>query len=1671
MKFLYSTLFIVLFCATIAQAQMWNGVDSLYGNEWIDFDKSYYKIMVAEDGIYKISGQELSDAGIPINDLEGKQLQLTYMGNEIPIYTSTEEALSTNDFIEFFGKKNRTELDRYLFQNPDVQMLNPKYSMFTDSSAYFLTWTDAPTQRYTNLENDLTNLPPKENSFIYHQEVIYNERFIKRSSGSNNDKNSTFDMSEGFGQTLTNEQQQTIIPQFPISNLSSVDVNLRLTTDQNSHNLSIDINGENYSNLTHPGYTVSDLNYTVPISGFPSVQFSLKGNANDFDKHSISNITLTYPRRFVFDNTSRFVFTIAAGDRKYIEVQNFTPDNGNPILYDLTNHRRLTTVNDNGLIKFVLPASDVPLDLVLTNTNSSVANVSSIKSINFIDYSDMDTEFLIISNKKLFKDGQGNNAVQEYADYRSSVEGGSYATEIVEIQQIYDQFAYGVNRHSIAVKNFSNYANKNWDNWKFALLMGKSREYSEARSHNAFNSSSNATYYLPTYGAPGSDMLMFSPMDKITPFVAVGHLPVVNPNEVRIFLNKLETYEDTYKNAAQTIEARGWMSRVLHLGGGRTAGEQNSIKNNLDGMGRMLTENKFGANITSFYKTTSDPIQTSQSDELTNLINDGVSMITFFGHSSADGFDFSLDNPNNYENIGKYPIISSYGCYAGQIHFNNRSIGEKFMFAPERGAIGFYASVSQGYITDLDRFGDYYYDKLGSEMYGRSVGEIHNAVTQHYENVTGSNSTLHKLLTQTIYQGDPAMKLNPQPSPDYLVDAKSVSIHPSPINIEVVDSVKVDFNVVNIGQNKSDSIVLKVVQELPNNSRIILFNKKVKTQEYSNKYSFNFAVQDKESIGQNKLYITVDADNDVEELPSPTAENNNEFVNNLGVTGLSFFVFSNDARPLYPSKFGITSNQNVTLKATTTNTFIGQQKYFIEIDTTEQFNSAFKASTSIEQEGGLIEWQPNIPFEDNMVYYWRISPDSIADIGFLWQNSSFLFKEDTPNGWNQSHYFQYLENDFEDMQLTNDRDFSFGDDVFSYELRTDIQEAVNPGFSPQVRLNNGLVQTVFRNTIPGGVYVAVMDPNTGLMWENSGLQYGSDDDLVDGPFMIRKGFPFKTATEEDRAELIQFLRDTIPNGTYVAIISIQKSQTLHSNAELWAADSINLGTNLFQVLEQQGAHLTRQLINNIVPYGFAYQKNNPAFDVVEELGAYEDIISLKVNVIGRTNSGKVLSPFIGPATTWNKLLWQSSDLNPAFDTEQLSLYGIKEDGEKDLLLEQVPETTYDLSDIDSNTYPYLQLGYATTDETNHTTPQLDYWRVIYTGVPEATLNKSGHYVFHSDTLQQGETLRFELAVDNISDYDMDSLLVKYIIKDANNTEQLVTKRIEPLSNGERITTNFSYDTKNLLGQHVLSIEINPDQDQQEQIHLNNLGFVSFYVEKDKRNPVLDITFDGIHIMNGDLVSPDPLIVINMEDENQYLALSDTALFEVSLVYPDNATREISLNDPAIQFFPSTNANGQNLARLEYSPVFTQEGRYRLLVKGKDVTGNHSGRFDYDVEFEVILEDMISNVINYPNPFSTATHFVYTLTGHSPEFFKLQIMTVGGRIVKEIDQSELGELKVGTHQTAYTWDGTDEFGDRLANGIYLYRMVAQDANGQKYDTYNTAADSYFKNDFGKMVILR
>jgi flagellar hook assembly protein FlgD len=84
--------------------------------------------------------------------------------------------------------------------------------------------------------------------------------------------------------------------------------------------------------------------------------------------------------------------------------------------------------------------------------------------------------------------------------------------------------------------------------------------------------------------------------------------------------------------------------------------------------------------------------------------------------------------------------------------------------------------------------------------------------------------------------------------------------------------------------------------------------------------------------------------------------------------------------------------------------------------------------------------------------------------------------------------------------------------------------------------------------------------------------------------------------------------------------------------------------------------------------------------------------------------------------------------------------------------------------------------------------------------------------------------------------------------------------------------------------------------------------------------------------------------------------------------------------------------------------------------------------------------------------------------------RIQIMTVTGRVVREVKMHEIGPVRVGRNMTEFAWDGTDEFGDRLARGVYLYRVIAQ-LNGQDLEVRETKASEYFTKGIGKMYLLR
>ena len=288
--------------------------------------------------------------------------------------------------------------------------------------------------------------------------------------------------------------------------------------------------------------------------------------------------------------------------------------------------------------------------------------------------------------------------------------------------------------------------------------------------------------------------------------------------------------------------------------------------------------------------------------------------------------------------------------------------------------------------------------------------------------------------------------------------------------------------------------------------------------------------------------------------------------------------------------------------------------------------------------------------------------------------------------------------------------------------------------------------------------------------------------------------------------------------------------------------------------------------------------------------------------------------------------------------------------------------------------------------------------------------------------------------------------------------------------------NFKLNTKDFVGHNTLFLNFNPNNAQPEQYLFNNFLFKDFYVRADKYNPTLDVTFDGVHILNRDIVSSRPHVTIQLKDNSKYLFLTDTSVMTVKVKMPDGSLRSYRFEGDTLRFTPATVDPGssKNSAQLDFSPAFLEDGEYELFVTGKDASGNTAGQVAYNVVFTIINKPMISNLLNYPNPFTTQTAFVFTLTGSEiPSEFKIQILTVTGKIVKEITRAELGNLHIGRNITDYKWDGTDQYGQKLGNGVYLYRVVTS-LHGKQIDKYKASGDDtdkYFNSGYGKMYLMR
>ncbi|MEO6329333.1 MAG: C25 family cysteine peptidase [Ginsengibacter sp.] len=1683
MKKILLLFFVTLSLAAFAQP---------YNNGWIDYNKTYYKFKVGATGFYRISQTSLNTIGLGITSAE--QFQLWRNGQQVMIYTSSATGpLGTSGYIEFWGMMNDGTKDTKLYRNPDYQ-LSDHWSLETDTAAYFLTVNPASANlRYTNAANNIAGNVLAAEPYFMNTSGVYYKNMINSGYaipvGGLYVYSSSYDIGEGYS-------SNDIYPGGDLS--AQIDnLNLYAAGPEASFKIGLSGNAPNSRNIrvklfntviidqsmSYFAYLKKQVN-NIPLSNFTNPDFLQvhvqNASAVPTDRMVVSFIEIKYPSKFNFNNKTNFYFELPASvSGNYLVIDNFNYGTTAPVLLDLNSGNRFTAdISTPGKVKVVLPpSSDALRKFVLVNEEiSTIKPVNNFAQINFVNYGTTANQanYMIISNAALFNNGAGINYVDQYRAYRASATGGSFNAKVFDIDQLTDQFAFGIKNHPFAVKDFVQYAKNNFtDPPRFLFLIGKGVCYNQF-APNESNVLSGKINLVPTYGYPASDVLLASNYGSIVPDIPVGRLSVVNGNEVGNYLKKMDQYEGAQASSSQTVADKGWMKNVINVIGGKDSSENYLFNFYMDGYKNILQDTFFGAKVETFSKSSAAAVQLIASKRIEDLFSEGMSILGYFGHSSANTLEFNLNSPETYQNQGKYPFFNVSGCTAGDNYIydatrltGNVSLSEKYILADQRGSIGFLASSHLGIPPILDNYNKELYNNISNTNYGKPIGiDIMNTIKNSGGALPGLDYFTRANLEEINLHGDPALKINAHEKPDYVIEDPMVKINPAFISVSE-DKFTLDVKMLNIGKAIKDSIVLEIKRTYPNGASEIIYRNKIKAIYYGDSLRVDVPIIATRDKGINKITVTIDADNDVSEI----SETNNSITK-------EFFIYEDEVNPTYPYNYAIIKINNQKLFASTANPFSASKQYVMELDTTELFNSSQKITKTIISAGGVIEYDPGITYTDSTVYYWRVASVPAAGTEYHWNSFSFIYLSKSTPGANQSHYFQHLKSDTLDISLQADRKWRYSSVLNNIHVKNGVfptAASLAPDFLITIN-GSDLAKSVCGIS---NIIINVFDPISLMPWKNvlgpAGL-YGSDQ--ICGNDRINN-FQYNILDRNKRKKAMDFL-DMIPDNAVVVVRNTSGTDPLSNTyAADWQADTAFFGVNntLYHRFISQGFALIDSFYKPR-SFIFLYQKNHPDFgpQFTFSEGIF-DKIELNKNYATPDTIGYITSPRFGPAKSWKEMHWRgTSEEANSTDNPAVDIIGITNGGTATKLFTVNKNMQdFDISSISATRYPFVQLKMRNIDSVTLTPYQLGYWRVNYDPAPEGALTPNIFFT-KKDTLDAGEKLSFGIAFKNISPFPFDSIRIKAIIIDKNNvSHSILLPKQKPLITGDTILFKYDIDTKNYVGLNTLNVDFNPDNDQPEQSHFNNFLFLNFFVKPDNFNPLLDVTFDGVHILNRDIVSARPHIVVKLKDESKFLALSDTSLIKVQIRYPDNSLHDYKFDNDTLRFTPANLASGENTATIDFSPLLPgDDEEYELIVSGKDVSGNTAGHLEYRVTFTIISKPMISNLLNYPNPFTTSTAFVFTVTGtQPPQNIRIQILTITGKIVREITKDELGSLHVGRNITEFKWDGTDMYGQKLANGVYLYRVLTN-LNGRSLDRYkaeNDHTDKYFTKGYGKMYLMR
>ena len=267
---------------------------------------------------------------------------------------------------------------------------------------------------------------------------------------------------------------------------------------------------------------------------------------------------------------------------------------------------------------------------------------------------------------------------------------------------------------------------------------------------------------------------------------------------------------------------------------------------------------------------------------------------------------------------------------------------------------------------------------------------------------------------------------------------------------------------------------------------------------------------------------------------------------------------------------------------------------------------------------------------------------------------------------------------------------------------------------------------------------------------------------------------------------------------------------------------------------------------------------------------------------------------------------------------------------------------------------------------------------------------------------------------------------------------------ENLFRGQASVTNGEFefefvlpkDTRQPIDKGRVSFYSSRDDQLEEYSGFNRdilIGGLNENAPEDNEGPLVNLFMNDENFVNGGITDNQPFLLAIVEDENGINTAGGIG-HDIVAILDGDESNPIILNE-----YYEAEEDDFTKGRIFYRLRDLEEGEHTLTLKVWDVYNNSQTQ---EILFVVAGNDelKITRVLNYPNPFIDYTEFWFN---HNRPFEPLEVMvqvfTVTGKLVWS--QNQIANTS-GFLFREMSWDGRDDFGDKIGKGVYVYKLTVK-----------------------------